>query len=163
MTCDDRQLQLGLMMDAESGDPEPAGLFAHLEGCAGCRQFLDSLIRFRGAARRDREELLRQADESLPERFPLPAGPESRSAPDPRRSTWWRPALPAAAALGVAALLFVAGVTTGLGLAIALGRAPQRAPGTGAANPARGVTTYVYVCSMPQIDVIGRPLPATAE
>jgi predicted anti-sigma-YlaC factor YlaD len=150
MTCDERQMQLSRILDGESAEPGPAGLFAHLEGCADCRQFLDALLRFRADARRDREEILRAADEALPERLPLPTGPAPRRAPTPRGTAWWRPALPLPAAVGLAVLLFVAGVTAGVGLSGRLG-------------PSRSAPTYVYVCSLPQVDVVGSPLPAPVQ
>lgn len=150
MTCDERQLQLSRMLDGESAGPGPAGLFAHLEGCAGCRRFLETTLRFRGDARLDREAMLREADDSLPARLPLPERAEPRRSPVPRRTAWWRPALPVPAAVGLAVLLFVAGVTAGVGLSTRFGPAPT-------------TPTYVYICSMPQIDVVGSLPPAAIQ
>lgn len=163
MTCDERQLQLSLLMDAESCALEQAGLFTHLEGCPECRHFFDSLIRFRSTARQDREEILRQADERLPARFPLPAQAGTRRTPGAWLSSWWRPALPAPAAIAFAALLLVAGIVIGAGLAARIGRVPQRTPDAGQAKQSPGGPTYVYVCSMPQIEVTGKSLAAPGE
>ena len=163
MTCEDRQLQLSLLMDAESGGLEQAGLFTHLEDCAECRHFFDSLIRFRSTARQDREEILRQADELLPARLPLPAGPGARRPLGAWRSSWWRPGLPAPAAIALAGLLLVAGIAIGAGLAARLGRAPQGTPDAELARQPRGVPIYVYVCSMPQIEVAGKSIPAAGN
>lgn len=160
MTCEERQLQLGLLMDAEPGGEEQAGLFAHLAGCPECRHFFDSLIRLRSVARRDREEILRQADELLPARLVLPAGPRARRAPRTWPSSWRRADLPATAALGLAVLLLAAGVAIGAGLAVRFGRAPQQTPRAEVAKQPPGGPTYVYVCSMPQVEVTGKSVPA---
>ncbi len=163
MSCEAHRQHLSLMMDAETEDAVPAGLFGHLEGCAECRHFLDALIRFRGAARRDREEILRLADESLPARFPLPGRPGARQTPRTGRTAWWRPGLPAPAAVALAVLLLAAGVAIGTGLGVRIGRAPRGAPDAEVAKQPPGGTTYVYVCSMPQVDVIGSPIPASGQ
>jgi hypothetical protein len=163
VTCDERQLQLSALMDAESGGTEPGGLFTHLEGCTECRHFFDSFVRFRSTARQDREEILRQADETLPARLPLPAGPGARRTTATWRPAWWRPGLSAPSAIALAVLLLVAGVIIGAGLAVRFGRAPRRTPDTELAKQPPGGTTYVYVCSMPQIEVTGKSVPATGE
>jgi hypothetical protein len=159
VTCDERQMQLSLLMDAESHGPEQAGLFTHLEGCPECRHFFDSLIRFRSTARQDREEILRQADELLPTRLPLSARPGARRPLE----SWWRPGLPAPAALALAALLLVAGIAIGAHLAARPGRAPQGAPNAEAAKQPRLVPTYIYVCSMPQIEVNETRIPESGN
>jgi predicted anti-sigma-YlaC factor YlaD len=163
MTCDERQLQLSLLMDAESCDLEQAGLFAHLEGCTECRHFFDFLIRFRSTARQDREEILRQADDRLPARFPLPAQAGARQSQGTWWSSWWRPGLPAPAAIAFAVLLLVAGIVIGAGLAARTGRTPQRTPDAEQAKQPPGGTTYIYVCSMPQIEVTGKSVATSAE
>ena len=163
MTCEERQLQLSLLMDAESGGIEQAGLFTHLEGCAECRHFFDSLIRFRGTARQDREEILRQAEESLPARLRLPAAPGARRPQWTWWSSWWRPGLPAPAAIAFAVLLLVAGIAIGAGLAARPGRAPQRTPDAEQAKQPPGGPTYIYVCSMPQIEVTGKSAATSGE
>jgi predicted anti-sigma-YlaC factor YlaD len=161
--CDERQLQLSRLMDAETDGLEQAGLFTHLEGCAECRHFFDSLIRFRSTARQDREEILRQADERLPARFQLPAQAGARRAPGVWLSSWWRPALPAPAAIAFAVLLLVAGIVIGVNLAAHPGRAPQRTPDAEQAKQPPGGPTYIYVCSMPQIEVTGKSTATSGE
>jgi predicted anti-sigma-YlaC factor YlaD len=161
VTCDERQLQLSLLMDAESDGLEQAGLFTHLEGCPECRHFFDSLIRFRSTVRQDREEILRQADESLPARLPIPAAAGARRPQGTWWSSWWRPGLPAPAGLALAVTLLLAGIVIGAGLAARVGRPPQPAPGAEAAQQPRLVPTYIYVCSMPQIEVDGTRIPAS--
>ena len=163
MRCDERQLQLSLLMDAESGDLEQAGLFTHLEGCAECRHFFDSLIRFRSTARQDREEILRQAEELLPARFPLPVASGTRRPQGTWLSSWWRPGLPAPAAIAFAVLLLVAGIVIGATLAARPRQAPQRTPDAELAKQPPGGPTYIYVCSMPQIEVVGTSTPAPHE
>ena len=163
MNCETYRQQLSLMMDADPGGLEQAGLFAHLGGCAECRHFFDSLIRFRGAARRDREEILRQAEEMLPARLPLPVQAGAHRPLGAWPSSWWRPGRPAPAAIAIAVLLLVAGIAIGAGLAIRFGRTPQRTPDTELAKQPPGGRTYVYVCSMPQIEVVGASIPATGE
>lgn len=163
MTCDERQLQLSLLMDAETGGLEQAGLFTHLEGCTGCRHFFDSLIRFRNTARQDRDEILRQADERLPARFAFPARPGARRAPGTWWSSWWRPGLPAPAAIAFAVLLLVAGIVIGASLAARPGRAPQRTPDAGLVKQPSGGPTYIYVCSMPQIEVTGKSVAVSGN
>jgi hypothetical protein len=153
MTCEERQLQLSLLMDAESDGMEQAGLFTHLEGCAECRHFFDSLIRFRSTARVDREEILRQAEESLPARFPPPVASGARQPQGAWWSSWWRPGLPAPAAIAFAVLLLVAGIAIGASLA------PQRTPDAETVKQSPGEPTYIYVCSMPQIEVEGTRIP----
>jgi predicted anti-sigma-YlaC factor YlaD len=159
MRCEERQLQLSLRMDAESGGMEQTGLFTHLEGCAECRHFFDSLLRFRSTARQDREEILREAEETLPARLPLPVASGARRP----QAAWWRPGLPAPAALAFAVLLLVAGIAIGAGLAARPGLAPQGAPKAETTKQPPGERTYVYVCSMPQIEVLGASIPATGE
>ena len=163
MTCDERQLQLSLLMDAESCALEQAGLFTHLEGCTECRHFFDSLIHFRNTARQDREEILRQADERLPARFLLPARPGASLTPGAWLSSWWRPAMPVPAAIAFAVLLLVAGIVIGASLAARPNRAPQRTPDAEQAKQPPGGPTYIYVCSMPQIEVVGTSIPAAGE
>jgi hypothetical protein len=163
VTCDERQLQLSALMDAESDGIEQSGLFTHLEGCAECRHFFDTLIRFRGTAQQDRQEILRQADETLPARLPLPMRPGARRAAGASRSAWWHPMLPTPAAIALAVLLLAAGIAIGASLASRFGRAPQRTPHAEVAKRPPGERTYVYVCSMPQIEVVGTPIPATRE
>jgi predicted anti-sigma-YlaC factor YlaD len=163
MNCEACRQQSSLMMDVESGDPEQAGLFTHLGGCAECRHFFDSLIRLRSAVRRDRDDLLRQADEMLPARPPLPAAAAARRSPAGWRSWWWRTGLPAPAAIAFAVLLLAAGIAIGAGLAARPGRRPQGVPDAEPGKLPAGGISYVYVCSMPQIEVIGRPAAASGE
>ena len=163
MTCDERQLQLSRLMDADTGDLEQAGLFTHLEGCTECRHFFDSLIRFRSTARQDREEVLRQADERLPARLRLPVRPGARRPPGAWLSSWWRPGLPVPAAIAFAVLLLVAGIVIGASLAARPGRAPQRTPDAEQAKQPPGGPTYIYVCSMPQIEVTGKSVATSGE
>lgn len=163
MTCDERQLQLSRLMDAETDGLEQAGLFTHLEGCTECRHFFDSLIHFRNTARQDREEILRQADERLPARFPLPAQAGAHRSPGAWLSSWWRPALPAPAAFAFAVLLLVAGIAIGTRLAARPAGTPQRTPDAEQAEQPSGGPTYIYVCSMPQIEVTGKSVAASGD
>lgn len=160
MSCEEHRQRLSLMMDAEGEGMEQAGLFAHLETCSGCRSFFDSLIRFRKAARRDREEILRQADELLPVHAPLPAelqrGP--RGSWRRRFAAWLRPGVPAPAALVLAVLLLAAGIAIGAGLT-ARRNGAKVAPEVETGKQAPGTTQIVYVCSMPEVQVTARAIP----
>jgi len=157
MSCEETRQQLSLIMDAEGEGMEQAGLFAHLEGCPGCRQFLDSLIRFRKTAQRDREEILREAEERLPSAAPLPGAIGRGAAARARRAAFVRPLVPAPGfALGV--LLLVAGIAIGAGLAShrqVAKVAPQVETGTSTPNEPQ----VVYVCSMPEVKVTAKALP----
>jgi hypothetical protein len=130
VNCDDRHLQLSSLIDSESGAVEQAGLFAHLDACAECRRFLDTLLRARDAARRDRAELLREAEELLPRRAPMPAALARQ----------------------------VAGIAIGAGLTSRPPRSERPAAAPGPAARAPEAPTYVYVCSLPEYEVIGNPM-----
>jgi len=171
MSCEAYRQHLSLMMDAEAGGVEQAGLFAHLEGCAECRHFFDSLIRFRSAARRDRDAILREAGERLPGRPPLPATAAAGARPparagDARGASWrdrlgdWlRPGVPAPAALALAVLLLIAGVAIGVSLSSRLGGAPPRAPEAETVRRSPAGTTFIYVCSLPEVEVSASAIP----
>ncbi len=164
MSCEEHRQRLSLMMDGEGEGTEQAGLFAHLEGCAGCRQFLDSLIQFRKAARRDRQEILREAAEVIPERAPLPAtvgraAGGSRAARPRGWGGWLRPSLPAPAALALAVLLLAAGIAIGVGLGAR--RNPARlAPNVETTTSPSTAPTVIYVCSMPEVKVSAPAIPS---
>jgi hypothetical protein len=170
MSCEDHRQRLSLMMDAEIEGMEQAGLFAHLEGCPGCRQFLDSLIRFRNAARRDREEILLQADELLPAHAPLPATARRALAPAggpsgrwrERIAGWLRPGLPAPAAILLAVALLAVGIAIGTGLG-ARREATRIPPDAETAKRPGTPPQVVYVCSMPQVEVTGEAIPGDAR
>ena len=150
----------------------PTGLFAHLEGCPECRVFLEALLQFRGAARRDRERTLSEADALFPAEAPLPlaATPSLRVAgarPAGGRArgarSWWPAGLPAPAAVALAALLLIAGIAIGVGAAARLGQSPQRVPDTEMAKQPPGGFTVVYVCAVPEIEVVAEPIPPQGD
>lgn len=150
MSCETWQEQVSLLIDAELPEPDEAGLFGHLEACFECRLFFGSVVRFREAARKDREDILHAADEVLPARSPL------FREPRPARTRGWLriPAggwrVPAPVALGAAAALIVIGVLFGSRLESAPGGSGLAWRGERAAEPA-----VVVVCGLPPVEVVG--------
>jgi len=158
MRCEDGRQRLSRLVDGELDPADQAGLFGHLEGCGECRAFLATLVRFRNAAKRDREAALREADELLPAWPPRPAAAARRGAWRERLAAWPRPGLPAPAALALAALLLVAGIGIGAGLAGRRDAARARREAE-ATRTAPGSPRVVYVCAMPEYEVVGEPAP----
>lgn len=143
MSCETRQEQASLLIDAELPESEQVALFRHLEECGECRRFLDSMIRFRQAARRDQEAILLAAEDILPQgtpfewrKRPVEAGFWQRLA-----AGGWR--VPAPVAVSLAAILLLGGALLGSRVA------RVAAPG-GEIRPA-----VVVVCGLPPVDVVG--------
>lgn len=161
MRCEDGRERLSRLVDGELDAAGQAGLFGHLEACGECRAFFETLVRARGAVRRDREALLRGADELLPAWPPRPAaaGPAGGRRREPwreRAAAALRGGLPVPAALVLAALLLVAGIGIGAGLAARRGAThPTRE--AEATKRASDGPRIIYVCSMPEYEVVGDP------
>ncbi len=162
MRCEDGRERLSRLLDGELGAADQSGLFGHLEACGDCRAFLETLTRARGAIRRDREALRREADAVLPPWPPRPADSAAGSAPAPGHAAPSRRGLPAPALLALAAVLLVAGIAIGAGLAGRRdgARARQEAE---AARPAPESPRVVYVCAMPEYQVVGEPVMDTGR
>lgn len=162
MPCEDAKLNLSLLADGESEAGAHAGLFAHLERCEGCREFLAEALSVRRAVRRDRDALLAEADEMLPARLPRPAAAPSPAVLErllPRE----RPGRALALALGLAVVVLAAGVVIGLGLprdGVGGATAP---PVEGASAPGDAGVNVVYVCAMPEYAVVAEPLADPAR
>ncbi len=148
MSCEAKQEQLSLLIDAELQEPDQVGLFRHLEGCSDCRLFFRSMIRLRNAAKRDQEEIALTADEILPPWDPAAVQRSSRG-----RSRWieivsggWR--MPKPVAIGVAIVLIAGGIVLGSRIA--------STGGSGAAGDRIAKPAVVVVCSLPEVEVVQR-------
>ena len=162
MQCEDGRERLSRLVDGELGADDQAGLFGHLEACGECRAFLETLVSLRGGIRRDREAALREADELLPPWPPRPAAAARRGAWRERLLAPLRGGLTAPAALALAAVLLAAGIGIGAGLtarrdAARAGRAVE------AAKQAPAQSSVVYVCAMPECEVVGEPVPEAGD
>lgn len=159
MTCEDRREALSLLVDGALEARDPAGLFAHLEGCPGCRGFLEALLSVRSALKRDLDAAQREADALAPARLPRPDRRRDRLS---ALWTWAprRPALALAAALGCAAVLLAAGIAIGTGLA---DRSPAAGPAPGADAPDESGAGVVYVCALPEYEVLSSPDPRPVQ
>jgi predicted anti-sigma-YlaC factor YlaD len=152
VSCDARQEQVSLLIDAELEESDQVTLFGHLENCTECRLFLDSMIRFRNAARRDHEASSLAADEALPQGSRLPLK-EAASGHGERRwlrilTRGWR--MPASVAIGAAVVLLVAGAIVGTRIStLSGGGGPEGQAGL-TSKPA-----VVVICSLPEVEVLG--------
>jgi predicted anti-sigma-YlaC factor YlaD len=151
VNCDIAQEQLGQLIDTELVESAQAGLFQHLEGCAGCRGFLDSMLRLRRAAGSDREAILRDAAEALPRLAPRPV-PIRRAGASLRPwiqaiTRGWRMPAP----VGVALALFL--VFAGAVLGSRLDLFPRGSLSERAQRMAR--PEVVVVCGLPEVEVVG--------
>ncbi len=165
MDCEKNQMRAGLLIDAALDGSGQVGLYRHLEECAGCRSFLDSMIRFRNTARIDRERIESKADEVLGSWDPAGAARRARAGGDaPRGATRERERLSREplirrlrfsipVAVAVAAALLVAGMFIGGRLSTRSGVLPAR---EGAVESSRPV---VVVCGLPEVEVVGNQLP----
>jgi hypothetical protein len=176
VSCEARQEQVSLLIDAELEERDQVILFRHLEGCSDCRLFFDSMLRFRKATKRDQEEINLAADEILPRRSPLPSNEpasghgarhlEARPSGAKSRDLNKRPSgdgtkrrlrviaggwrVPAPVAIGLAMALLVAGVLVGTRISILSG---GDGPGGRAERMAK--PTVVVICSLPEVQVLG--------
>ncbi len=165
MHCDEKQEQVSRLIDAELEESEQVSLFRHMEGCPDCRLFLDSMIRFRMAAKRDKELLFLAAEETLPPELPLPAH-HSKWVP---HAGWLRVlgagrSMPAPLAIGLAVVLLVIGIYVGGKIATGHeGRGSRWQQGAGDEEP--GVRQKVIVlCGLPEVEVLGsRPSTVSAK
>ena len=153
MSCDARQEQVGLLIDAELPESEQVTVFRHLQECPECRLFFESMARFRKAAKKDREEIFLEAEEVLPAKTPRP---------EARRAAWghrwfpfaaggWR--LPAPVAVAAATMLLVVGILLG-----------SRLPAPGGSDRDRlaeltAEPSVIVVCSLPEVEVLGAAVP----
>jgi hypothetical protein len=161
--CDEKQEQVSRLIDAELEESEQVTLFRHMENCPDCRLFLDSMIRFRIAAKRDKEFLFRAADESLPSEMKLPADrPRGVSGAGWLRVLGAGRSIPAPLAIGLAIVLLIFGIYVGGRIAMGPGNrgaALEREVGDGDG----GVRPRVIVlCGLPEVEVLGRR-PATTS
>lgn len=176
MSCEARQEQVSLLIDAELEETGQVALFRHLEGCSECRLFFHSMHRFRNAAKRDQEELNRTADEVLPLPGQLPidrhrsgddvrhpvtrpyeTGADRRDQRSPAKGTrrWsrvlaggWR--MPAPVAVGLAMALLVAGAFVGARVSSLSGGPGLNGRAGHTVKPA-----VVVVCALPEVRVLG--------
>jgi predicted anti-sigma-YlaC factor YlaD len=150
VSCETRQEQVSRLIDAELRESDQVALFRHLEDCSECRQFLDSMIRLRHAARKDQEEILLGAEEILAPQSPLALRPRPvRVGPWERILTGgWR--LPAPVAVGLGVILLTGGVLLGSHITNIAERA-----GLDGRGGREGQSTVVVVCGLPQVDVVG--------
>ncbi len=164
MPCDERQEQASRWIDSELGESEQILLFRHLEGCPDCRLFLDSMVRFRSAAKKDRDLLFQGADELLP---PAEAFRKPFARPTFRDGWIWRLGaaihLPAPVAVGLALVLVVFGIL--VGSRFSTGREGGRPHwGQGAASgERRRDERVVVVCGLPEVDVLWGPAGCKAD
>lgn len=150
MSCTARQEQVSLLIDGEAEESDQAALFKHLGECSDCRLFFESMIRFRNTARRDRDEVLRAADEVLPSWISIPPVRGHSRAGSGRWFRFltggWR--VPAPAVVGLALVLLVGGALLGGRLARVSGRAdPDGQAGK------FGKPSVVVICSLPEVEV----------
>jgi hypothetical protein len=176
VSCEARQEQVSLLIDAELEVSGQAALFGHLEECLDCRLFFDSMVRLRRAAKRDQEEIELAADEVLPRHIPLPmhvhpsgnrwrrllkhpfrhdSGRLPGRLSGNRAKRWlqilaggWR--MPVPMAVGLAMVLLVAGALVGARLSALSGSAGLEGPGGHQPKP-----TVVVICSLPEVQVLG--------
>ena len=148
MDCELWQEKAGALIDAESGDPELGPLFHHLEQCAGCSEFFAVALRMRRSMHRDRELLLRAAEEDL-----APFAPRGDRVHPAAPGRWLRAlssrwSVPAPVAVALAAGLLVGGAWLGT----RVGRAGEDARlSARAAHPAP--PAVVVVCGLPEVEV----------
>ncbi len=159
MPCDERQEQASRWIDSELGESEQILLFRHLEGCPDCRLFLDSMVRFRNAAKKDRDLLFQGADELLPpaEAFRIPV-----ARPSFRDGWIWRLGagirLPAPVAVGLAVVLVVLGILVGARFSTGPGGGRPHWELGGASGERKGDERVVVVCGLPEVEVFaGQP------
>ena len=149
MSCETFQEQVSLLIDAELEESDQVALFRHFGGCPACRQFFDSMVRFRKAARMDQEEMFRSAGELLPQRSPLP----SERRPTARGTQGWLQVIaggwrmPAPVAVGLALVLMIAGALLGARIAVV------------SESPGSFKPSVVVVCGLPEVEVVGTGLP----
>jgi hypothetical protein len=176
VSCEAKQEQVSLLIDAELEEPAQVILFKHLEGCSDCRLFFDSMLRFRKATKRDQEEINLAADEVLPRRSPFPMNEhmsghgarhlsKSPSGGEPRglnkspsgdgTRRWlmviargWR--VPAPVAVGLAMALLVAGALVGARVSAFSG-----GDGRGGRAERMAKPTVVVICILPEVQVFG--------
>jgi hypothetical protein len=176
VSCEAKQEQVSLLIDAELEEPDQVVLFRHLEGCSDCRLFFDSMLRFRKATKRDQEEINLAADEILPQRSPLPTNehtsghgarhlnknPSGGKARDVNKrpsgdgtSRWlrvlaggWR--VPVPVAVGLAMALLVTGVLVGARISTTSGGMGPEGRAERMVKP-----TVVVICSLPEVLVLG--------
>ena len=156
MRCEDRRQALSLFVDGALDAGDPAGLFAHLESCADCRAFLESLLAMRHELAADRERALREGDELLPARLPVVGSKAERVAvaqPD-HRPRW---AFAPASAIALAALLLVAGIAIGTRIPRGRTELPVSPPASGVGSPESATPAVVYVYSLAEYPVIAAP------
>ena len=149
MNCDIRQGQAGLLIDGELSESDQPALFGHLQECADCRGFLDSMIRLRISARSDHEDLLLDADRILPE-WSSPVGRSHPTRAGRRFGIFalrWR--MPVPTAVGLAMILLVVGAILGARVGISGGRSGADRGGAQVVQSA-----VVVVCGMPAVDVV---------
>ncbi len=149
MSCESKQEQVSLLIDARLRESDQVVLFRHLEECEECRQFFDSMIRMRRAVKDDQEAILLAAAEVLPPGIPSPP-----AWPRPGARRWlkaltggWR--VPAPIAVGLAVLLLAGGALLGS----RVGYVPGQRGAEGHRSPSGA--SVVVVCGLPPVDVVG--------
>ena len=157
MSCEFQQEQASRFTDGELPEQEQIPLFRHLEDCSECRSFLDAILRFRQGARRDREEILAEADGlAIPAVGHVASGRGARmnsgGADSGRRKRFlgrgWMLPIPAGVAIALVLL------ATGFLLGARLGAAPGD-PGRPGLAERIVEPDVVVVCSLPVVEVLG--------
>lgn len=138
-TCEQYQEDVSAYVDGELGDKEMSELFFHLGTCGKCRTFMTSVIRL-GSFLQSNEPARRRVKTTMPA--------EQSQGRAQRHPIWKRTfdvSYPVAAA--AAALMLISG---------SLFFIPKAQPAT-VVNKTQ--IAYVYIPSLPAVDVVASPLP----
>ena len=136
-TCEEYQELVSAYVDGEASDEETTDIFFHLGPCRECRTFMTSVLRLQSAL---------QADEPAPaRRHPLLPVNVARAQPAP---VWKRNfSVPYPVAAAAIVLMLISGSQFFV----------HRIQPPEIVN--RTQTEYVFVTSLPSVDVVASPLP----
>jgi hypothetical protein len=156
MTCQEYQQMAAAYLDGDAAAGGDEVFFRHCAGCAECRSFLGTMIRFREIGRRERFLFPAGLDEAILECKTAPTRPAFHSGrtEHPGRLTL---SFPLAAAFGVVMLLL--GLLLG-GIYSNREQSPMAIPGVRTSGQP---VTVIMMYSMPPMEIHGARITNTVD
>ncbi|TAK55499.1 MAG: hypothetical protein EPO24_12125 [Bacteroidetes bacterium] len=154
MTCDEHKEQISLLLDSELENGSQRTLFKHLSECAGCQQFLDSVILLREMRKKESITFPSEIDDALFARLNIISPVRNRVAAREQSRSWFRRRLliPVPAAIALTILVIAIGLLLGMQTVQPQGASTLFT--TGAFVNGKQQPAVIFIYGIPEVHVI---------